>query len=152
MFGLISPGVAPPGYVHVNLPSRYRLGKEGRAMAYVYRFKRNDSEENVTIAELAQALQSSFAHLDSSLAMPIGITNEDGLYTIDLAAILDAWRQQPELQMAVLAEAYALDIENIKEDYEQKLRLLSETFRRDLAKLASERDRRRAAYTSVAQG
>lgn len=121
-------------------------------MPYVYRCMRNNVEETVTTAELSQALELAFAHLSSGIILPVSITNEEGSYTIDFSAILDVWRQQPELQMAALAEAYALSIENLKADHEQKLRLLSETFQRDLAKLAKERDRRCAAYPLVSQG
>lgn len=115
-------------------------------MPFAYRYQIAGTEVTHHAADLMEALERSFTHLDSGSAVPISISSDERTQILDYTAILGAWRQQPELQMAALAETYALEIENVKEDFEQKLKMLAESFRRRLTVLSNERDRRKKAY------
>ena len=112
-------------------------------MSFTYSYQVGGQNKTVSHEDLFAAFDLAFAHLNGDTCTPVSITGGDRTSVIDLCIILEAWRQQPELQMAALAERYAVQIEALETQHQEAMRKLSEAFRQDMLVLVAERDRRK---------
>jgi hypothetical protein len=115
-------------------------------MSFTYSYEVDGASKTVHHEELLAAYDLAFAHLNGDINTPVSITEGSHTSVIDLRIILEAWRQQPELQMAALAERYAVQVEALEMQYGEAMKKLSEAFRRDMLVLVAERDRRKDKY------
>src|SRR5215204_5423807 len=107
-------------------------------MSFTYSYEVDGANKTVSHEELFAAYNLAFAHLNGDINTPVSITEGGHTSVIDLQVILAAWRQEPELQMAALAERYAVQVEALETQNGEAMKKLSDAFRRDMLVLVAE--------------